>query len=214
MKMKVLWWTLFVGFGSINVYAAVVGGLDGIGDYLRDLGPWGVVATVDLLTALFVGVVWMWRDARVKQGSTAWRFTRRTATSLPSSSARRSTTATMSTAVRWRTGRVSCSKPCAPSVRRSGAIFTCKSRSAPPSTTTRRSPGPNRATRSRIRCRSANGSNGKGSMPCTSRPAAPSRTRSTRPGASIPRSPSSPTTRCSPAAATRSATTCYYGPGR
>jgi hypothetical protein len=64
--MKVLWWLLFVGFGSLNVYAAVVGGLDGIGDYLRALGPWGVVATVDLLTALFVGVVWMWRDARAK----------------------------------------------------------------------------------------------------------------------------------------------------
>src|SRR5688572_7845476 len=66
MKTKVLWWLLFVGFGSINVYAAVVGGLDGIGDYLRGLGPWGIVATADLLTALLVGIVWMWRDARAK----------------------------------------------------------------------------------------------------------------------------------------------------
>jgi len=66
MKMKVLWWVLFVSFGSLNVYAAYAAGLDGIGDYLRGLGPWGIVATADLLTALFVGIIWMWRDARAK----------------------------------------------------------------------------------------------------------------------------------------------------
>ena len=66
MKTKVLWWILFVGFGSFNVYAAYAAGLDGIRDYLRGLGPWGIVATADLLTALFVGMVWMWRDARAK----------------------------------------------------------------------------------------------------------------------------------------------------
>ena len=66
MKTKVLWWMLFVSFGSLNVYAAYAAGLDGIGDYIRSLGPWGIVATADLLTALFVGIIWMWRDARAR----------------------------------------------------------------------------------------------------------------------------------------------------
>jgi len=66
MKVKVLWWMLFVSFGALNAYAAYAAGLHGIGDYLRGLGPWGIVATADLLTALLVGIVWMWRDARAK----------------------------------------------------------------------------------------------------------------------------------------------------
>jgi hypothetical protein len=64
--MKMLWWILFASFGALNAYAAYAAGLRGIGAYLRGLGPWGIVATADLLTALLVGIVWQWRDARAK----------------------------------------------------------------------------------------------------------------------------------------------------
>jgi hypothetical protein len=67
MKAKLLWVGLFVGFASVNVYALMAGGLAALGAYLSDLGPWGVLATADLLIALLLGVVWMWRDASTKR---------------------------------------------------------------------------------------------------------------------------------------------------
>lgn len=66
MGTKLLWWMLFVSFGSMNVYAVYAAGLNGLAYYLRGLGPWGIVATADLVTALFIGIVWMWRDARTR----------------------------------------------------------------------------------------------------------------------------------------------------
>jgi hypothetical protein len=67
MKAKVLWIALFVGFGAVNVYALIAGGFAALGEYLGDLGPWGILATTDMLIALVLGVVWMWRDARAKR---------------------------------------------------------------------------------------------------------------------------------------------------
>jgi hypothetical protein len=66
MNAKTIWIALFAGFAGINVYAALVGDLAALGEYLRGLGPWGILATADLLIALLLGVVWMWRDARLK----------------------------------------------------------------------------------------------------------------------------------------------------
>jgi hypothetical protein len=65
--MRSVWIALFVGFAAVNVYALTVGGFAALGEYLSHLGPWGIVATVDLLIALSLGVIWMWRDARVKR---------------------------------------------------------------------------------------------------------------------------------------------------
>ena len=64
MKTKLLWPVLFIEFAAINVYALVAAGIGGIAEFLSDLGPWGIVATADLLIALLLGTVWMWRDAR------------------------------------------------------------------------------------------------------------------------------------------------------
>lgn len=66
MKMKVFWGTLLIGFAVLNVYAFVAGDLAGLVDYLTSLGPWGTLATVDLLIALVIGISWMWRDARAR----------------------------------------------------------------------------------------------------------------------------------------------------
>jgi hypothetical protein len=67
MKTKLLWIALFIEFAAINVYAFAAGGLAALGDYLSGLGPWGILATADLVTALLLGIVWMWRDARAKR---------------------------------------------------------------------------------------------------------------------------------------------------
>ncbi len=36
--------------------------LAGLLAYLGNLGPWGILATVDLLLALFIGLFWMVRE--------------------------------------------------------------------------------------------------------------------------------------------------------
>src|SRR5688500_14204798 len=61
-----LWTAALVGFGALNVYAFAAGGLPGLVDYLGRLGPWGILAPVDLLLALLVGVHWIRRDARTR----------------------------------------------------------------------------------------------------------------------------------------------------
>ena len=62
--MRILWTAALVGFAALNVYALAAGGLPGLAAYLGRLGPWGLVATVDLLLALCIGITWMRRDAR------------------------------------------------------------------------------------------------------------------------------------------------------
>jgi uncharacterized membrane protein len=66
MKMKLLWGTLLVGFGALNIYGFVASDLAGLVAYFKNLGPWGIVATADLMIALLIGISWMWRDARAK----------------------------------------------------------------------------------------------------------------------------------------------------
>ena len=66
MKKNMLWWMLLLGFIDVNVYALVAGDIAGLVAYFRNLGPWGILATTDLLIALGIGVYWMWVDARAK----------------------------------------------------------------------------------------------------------------------------------------------------
>lgn len=60
---KVVWAAGFIGFAALNVWAIAVGGLSGFVDYLTTLGPFGVLATVDLLIALLIGMVFVVRNA-------------------------------------------------------------------------------------------------------------------------------------------------------
>lgn len=69
MNVRAFWIVLFVGFAAVNVYALIASGFAGLGEYLGRLGPWGIVATTDLLIALSLGVAWMWRDAQAKRAA-------------------------------------------------------------------------------------------------------------------------------------------------
>lgn len=71
MTKRLLWTLGLTGFMSVNVYAFVAGDLAGLVRYLENLGPWGVLATIDLLAALSVGVAWTWVDAR-RKGLSPW----------------------------------------------------------------------------------------------------------------------------------------------
>ena len=65
--MKVLWIVLLVGFAALNVYAFAVGEWVDFLEYLNNLGPWGLLATADLLIALIIAMAYMWRDAQSKE---------------------------------------------------------------------------------------------------------------------------------------------------
>jgi hypothetical protein len=64
---------LLIDFAALNAYALTAADLAELGVYLRNLGPWGLLATTDLLIALSIGLTWIWRDARAK-GLTPWPF--------------------------------------------------------------------------------------------------------------------------------------------
>lgn len=59
-----LWAALAVAFAALNVWALLASGVDGVVAYLTSLEPIGVLATVDLLLALFVSLAFVLRDAR------------------------------------------------------------------------------------------------------------------------------------------------------
>lgn len=65
--MKAIWIFLLAGFGALNIYALGMGSWDGLMTYLGSLGPWGTLATVDLLIALFIAIVFMVQDAAAKK---------------------------------------------------------------------------------------------------------------------------------------------------
>lgn len=61
-----IWVALVIGFAALNVWALASAGLGGIVDYLASLGPIGILATVDLLLALLVSLVFVLRDGRTR----------------------------------------------------------------------------------------------------------------------------------------------------
>ncbi|MFO0601079.1 MAG: SRPBCC family protein [Myxococcaceae bacterium] len=71
MKQRMMWTAALFGFLAVNAYAFVLGDLAGLKAYLLNLGPWGILATADLLAALTVSVAWTWVDARSK-GLSPW----------------------------------------------------------------------------------------------------------------------------------------------
>jgi hypothetical protein len=64
MGLRLKWTVMLLGFVGLNIWTIVTGGWSGLHSYLGNLGPYGILATVDLLIALFIGVWWMWGDAR------------------------------------------------------------------------------------------------------------------------------------------------------
>lgn len=64
--MTGVWTVLLVAFVGVNLYALTAGGGAGLIAYLRSLGPWGALATADLLIALLIGISWTAKDARAR----------------------------------------------------------------------------------------------------------------------------------------------------
>ncbi len=60
---------LLLDFVALNIYAAATVGLGGLWTFLAEMGPWGWVLTADLVIALGLCMVWMWRDARSRETS-------------------------------------------------------------------------------------------------------------------------------------------------
>lgn len=62
--MRVIWFTLLVAFAALNTWALVSAGWDGLVSYFTTMGPIDVVAAVDLILALIIGIVLVARNAR------------------------------------------------------------------------------------------------------------------------------------------------------
>jgi hypothetical protein len=61
--MRLGWLTLFVAFAALNVWALATVGWDGVVAYFTTMGPIELVAAVDLVLALLIGVVLVVRNA-------------------------------------------------------------------------------------------------------------------------------------------------------
>ena len=64
LAMRSTWAAIMVAFAALNAWALAVAGLDGIVAYLTTLSPIGIVATVDLVLWLLVGITFVVRHAR------------------------------------------------------------------------------------------------------------------------------------------------------
>ena len=62
--MRLSWLTLFVAFAALNVLALASAGWDGVVMYFTTMGPIDLVAAVDLVLALLIGMVLVARNAR------------------------------------------------------------------------------------------------------------------------------------------------------
>ena len=62
--MRALWLVLLLGFAALNVWALATVGWDGVVRYFTTMGPIELVAAVDLVIALLIGIVLVVRNAR------------------------------------------------------------------------------------------------------------------------------------------------------
>lgn len=64
---KIITALVLADFAALNIYAFYASGVSGLTDFLANMGPWGWVLTADLLIALGIVMVGMWRDASDRQ---------------------------------------------------------------------------------------------------------------------------------------------------
>lgn len=55
---------LLVDLLALSIYAIAQEGVGGLWQHLSSMGWWGWQLTADLVIALGLGMVWLWRDAR------------------------------------------------------------------------------------------------------------------------------------------------------
>jgi hypothetical protein len=62
--IRLVWAGLLIGFAGLNAWALVSVGFDGVVTYFTTMGPIGLLASVDLVLALLIGIVLVVRNAR------------------------------------------------------------------------------------------------------------------------------------------------------
>jgi hypothetical protein len=62
--MRAIWMALFVAFAALNVWALATVGWKGVVAYFTTMGPIELVAAIDLVLALLIGIVFTIRNAR------------------------------------------------------------------------------------------------------------------------------------------------------
>ena len=63
-RMRAIWIVLFVAFAALNVWALATVGSEGVLAYFTTMGPIELVAAIDLVLALLIGIVFTVRNAR------------------------------------------------------------------------------------------------------------------------------------------------------
>ena len=66
MNMRIFWTILLIGFVGVNISAFATAVPGDLQNYLSNLGPWGILAGVDLILALIVAASWTAADAKRK----------------------------------------------------------------------------------------------------------------------------------------------------
>ena len=61
--MRAIWLTLLIAFAALNAWALASAGWDGLATYFTTMGPMDLVAAVDLILALVIGIVLVVRNA-------------------------------------------------------------------------------------------------------------------------------------------------------
>ena len=61
--MRAIWGSLFAAFATLNIWALASSGFEGVAGYFRTMGPIDLVAAVDLVLALIIGIVLVARNA-------------------------------------------------------------------------------------------------------------------------------------------------------
>ena len=66
MKERILWGLLLLDFVIVSLYLIWPTGANGLLEFVVEAQGWGLQVTMDLVVALTIGTVWMWKDARSK----------------------------------------------------------------------------------------------------------------------------------------------------
>jgi hypothetical protein len=71
--MKAIALALLLGFGALNVYALHSAGVGGVGSAVLGVNAWSTVFVADLMIALGMVCVWLYRDAK-RQGKSPFGY--------------------------------------------------------------------------------------------------------------------------------------------
>ena len=71
---KVLISLVWLGFAALNFVGFLEAGYSGLFEYLKQMNVYGWILFVDLLIALTMVLIWVWKDARA-HGRNPWPYT-------------------------------------------------------------------------------------------------------------------------------------------